>query len=234
MKLAYFAFDIFAPSNTAGFVHTFEISQCLARKHTLKLYTIPPPRRILHLHRWNTIINQLPVEYVRFTLWFKPYLIPLLPLNAVSYHRVSRQLASFKPELVHERFHTPNPFGWRLARKHSLPRVLEVNSLYIEDGTYRNPVFNRIAELDRTAQFQHADALITQTETLRKLLAELSDAPTYVVANGVNTQHFTPNIDTMQLRRELGIPVDSVVVTFSGSFRDWHGVHLVPEIAEKI
>lgn len=234
MKTAYFAFDIFAPSPTAGFIHTCEMCRCLARRVSLKLYSLPPASRILHLHTWRTSIDRLPVEYVRFTLWFKPYLLPLVPLNAVSYRRVSRQIADFKPDLVHERFHTPNPFGWRLAAKHGVPRILEVNSLYIEDGAYRNPLFNSIAKRDRATQFCHADAFITQTETLKKLLSRLTDAPIYVVPNGVNTEHFTPDIDVVSLRGKLGIPRDAVVVTFSGSYRDWHGVHLVPEIAEQV
>jgi glycosyltransferase involved in cell wall biosynthesis len=233
MKVAFFAFDIFSPSDTAGFVHTIEITKKLSSLVELKLFAAPSIKRALNPFLWEERIEGLNINYARFTLWFKPYLIPFIPFNFLSYYRVYTKTKQFHPDIIHERFHSPNPFGYRISRKIDVPRVLEVNSPYIEDEAYKNPIFKKIAEKDRRTQFEHADAIITQTETLKKIISNVTDVPIYVVPNGVNTTKFKPG-DSSELRNKLGIPEDAVVITFSGSFRKWHGVHLIPKIAEKL
>lgn len=233
MRVAFFAFDIFSPSDTAGFVHTIEMAQRLSSLADLKLFAAPSLKRALNPFLWDEKIEGLDVSYARFTLWFKPYLIPFIPFNFLSYSLVYKRTKHFCPDLIHERFHSPNPFGYRISKKIGVPRILEVNSPYIEDEAYKNSILKRIAEKDRKKQFEHADAIITQTETLKKILSNVTDVPIYVVPNGVNTTKFKPQ-DSSIIRNKLGIPQDAIVITFSGSFRRWHGVHLIPAIADKL
>ena len=233
MKVAFFAFDIFSPSDTAGFVHTIEIAQKISSIVDLKLFAAPSFKRALNPFLWEERIESLDINYARFTLWFKPYLIPFIPFNFLSYYLVYKKTKQFRPDIIHERFHTPNPFGYRISQKIDVPRILEVNSPYIEDEAYKNPILKKIAEKDRKTQFEHADAIITQTETLKKIISNVTDVPIYVVPNGVNTTKFKP-CDSSELRNKLGIPENAVVITFSGSFRKWHGVHLIPKIAERL
>lgn len=233
MKVAFFAFDIFSPSDTAGFVHTIEIAQKLSSIVELKLFAAPSFKRALNPFLWEERIEDMDINYARFTLWFKPYLIPFIPFNFLSYYLVYTKTKQFHPDIIHERFHSPNPFGYRISRKINVPRILEVNSPYIEDEAYKNPIFKKIAEKDRRKQFQQADAIITQTETLKKIISNATDVPIYVVPNGVNTDKFSPH-DSLALRNKLGIPENATVITFGGSFRKWHGVHLIPRIARKL
>lgn len=233
MKVAFFAFDIFSPSDTAGFVHTIEITQKISSIVDLKLFAAPSFKRALNPFVWEEKLDGMDIDYARFTLWFKPYLIPFIPFNFLSYYLVYMKTKRFHPDIIHERFHSPNPFGYRISQKIGVPRILEVNSPYIEDEAYKNSIFKKIAEKDRKTQFEHADAIITQTETLKKIISNATDVPVYVVPNGVNTTKFKPG-DSSELRNKLGIPEDAVVITFSGSFRKWHGVHLIPKISERL
>ncbi len=233
MKVAFYAFDIFSPSDTAGFVHTIEITQKISSIVDLKLFAAPSFSRALNPFLWEERIEGMDINYARFTLWFKPYLIPFIPFNFLSYYLVQKKTKQFCPDLIHERFHSPNPFGYRISRKLGVPRILEVNSPYIEDEAYKNPLFQKIAKKDRKKQFENADAIITQTETLKNIIARATDVPIYVVPNGVNTKKFIPH-DPSALRNKLGIPENAIVITFSGSFRKWHGVHLIPETAKKL
>jgi glycosyltransferase involved in cell wall biosynthesis len=233
MKVAFFAFDIFSPSDTAGFVHTIEITHKLSSIVDIKLFAAPSLKRALNPLLWEEEIEDLKMNYARFTLWFKPYLVPFIPFNFLSYYLIYTKTREFKPDIIHERFHSPNPFGYRISQKMHVPRVLEVNSPYIEDEAYKNSLLRKLAQKDRKTQFGYADAIITQTHTLKRIISKVTDVPVYVVPNGVNTKKFKP-CDSYVLRSRLGIPENAIVITFSGSFRKWHGAHLIPEIARRL
>ncbi len=195
------------------------------------LYALPGEGGVLNPFLWNDACNGVPIQYVRFTVSFRPLVKILYPLNIISHKKALRTLQAHKPDLIHERFHTPNPYGVKLANEMGIKRVLEVNSLYIEDGAYTGRKAE-IARHDRAVQFEHASAIITQTETLKKMIGGLTDRPIFVVPNGVDTAKFTPEIDSNELKSRLGIK-DEIVITFLGSFRKWHGVHQIPEIAKR-
>lgn len=235
MKIAYFAFDQFIPSKHAGFVHTSEIINSLQQiGHDVTLYALPAPPMLYNILKWEDVYHNIKVKYVRFTVSFRPNVIAFLPLNIPSFFNVWKNLSRQNPDIIHERFHTPNPFGRYIADKKNIPRIVEVNSLYIEDGAYKNKLLIKIATYDRYKQFQNAEALITQTESLRNILETITDKPIYVVANGVDTKKFRPDIASSSMRHDLKLKEDDIVVTFVGSFRKWHGVHRIPEIASEI
>lgn len=235
MKIAYFAFDQFIPSRHAGFVHTFEIVNSLQNiGHDIALYALPAPPRLYNILDWEDTYRNIKVNYVRFTVSFRPNVVAFLPLNIPSFFNVWKSLSKQDPDIIHERFHTPNPFGWYIANKKKIPRILEVNSLYIEDEAYKNRLLIKLATYDRFKQFQNAVAIITQTETLKKILGTITDKPIYVVPNGVDTKKFTPDAASNSLRRSLNLKDDDIVITFAGSFRQWHGVHQIPLIASEL
>lgn len=220
MKISYFAFDIFNKSSTAGYVHTKEITENLSKYVDLRLTLMPSKKDFINPFLWSRNGR----DYSRFTLWFKPYLVPALPMNVLSWYSVLDKITKFKPDLIHTRFHCPNPFGWRIAKKLGIPLVLEVNSPYVEDSPYSG-ILKRIIEKDRETQFENCDAIITQTETLKNILQEVTDKPVHVVSNGVNIDLFKPMM--------TNISEGQTVVCFSGSFQKWHGVHLIPEIVNR-
>ncbi len=234
MKIAYFAFDQYIPSKHAGYVHTLEIVSNLQQiGHEVELYALPSPPKLYNILKWTDAYQNINVNYVRFTVSFKPAVIVFLPLNIPSFFNAWKSISQQKPDIIHERFHTPNPFGWFMASQKSIPRILEVNSLYIEDGAYKNRLLIKLATYDRCKQFQNTEAIITQTESLKKMLEKITDKPVYVVPNGVDTKKFRPDIPT-SIRQDLGLNLSDILITFIGSFREWHGVHQIPVIASEI
>ncbi|HEY9246474.1 MAG TPA: glycosyltransferase family 4 protein, partial [Candidatus Methanoperedens sp.] len=164
MRIAYFAFDQFIPSKHAGFVHTSEIVNSLQQMgHDIEIYALPAPPKIYNILKWKDIYQNIKVNYVRFTVSFRPDVIAFLPLNIPSLFNAWNSLSKQNPDIIHERFHCPNPFGWYIADQKKIPRILEVNSPYIEDGAYKNRLAVKLASFDRRKQFENAKALITQT-----------------------------------------------------------------------
>jgi len=235
MRIAYFAFDQYIPSKHAGFVHTSEIIKGLQHiGHDIILYALPAPPKLYNFLEWSDTYQNIRVKYVRFTVSFRPEVIAFSPLNIPSFINTWKSLSEQDPDIIHERFHTPNPFGWYIADRKKIPRVLEVNSLYIEDEAYRNKLQIKLAKYDRNKQFQSAKAIITQTESLKKMLENIINKPIYVVPNGVDTNKFRPDIASNGIREKLRLKTDDTLVTFIGSFREWHGVHQIPVIASDI
>lgn len=235
MKIAYFAFDQFIPSKHAGFVHTSEIVRNLQEiGHDVELYALPAPPKLYNILKWHDTYQNIKVNYVRFTVSFKAGVIVFLPLNIPSFWSALENISKQETDVIHERFHTPNPFGWYIAKKKKIPRILEVNSLYIEDEAYKNRLLIRLASYDRNKQFRNTKAIITQTESLKRMIGTITDRPIYVVPNGVNTSKFRPDIASDNVKQSLYLNAGDIIITFVGSFREWHGVHQIPYIASRI
>ena len=51
---------------------------------------------------------------------------------------------------------------------------------------------------------------------------------------GANTEVFAPRDDGPAVRRELGIADDALVVAYSGSFKSWHGLEMMVDVAARL
>ena len=231
-NVAYFAFDQFIPSDHAGFVHTCSIVKALRDLgNDVTIYGIPGGRDLHNPLKWKGSYQGIPVNYVRFTVSFKLKYRLLYPLNFISYRETLKHIKMQKPDLIHERFHLPNPYSIKIWEDTKIPKVLEVNSLYVEEGTYAGREKKTAIE-EREKLFRQCEAIITQTETLKGMIEEITDKPVFVVPNGVDTEKFRPDINCVDLKRDLGLK-DEVIITFVGSFRKWHGVHHISKIADR-
>ncbi len=231
-NVAYFAFDQFIPSDHAGFVHTCSIVKALRDlDNDVTIYGIPGGRDLYNFFKWRGCYQQIPLNYVRFTVSFKLKYRLFYPLNLISYRKTLEHLKRQNPDLIHERFHLPNPYSIKIWEDTKIPKVLEVNSLYVEEGIYGGRE-KRIASEQREKLLSQCEAIITQTDTLKGMIEEITDKPVFVVPNGVDTEKFKPEIYCDDLKKELELN-NEVVITFVGSFRRWHGVHHIRKIAEK-
>ncbi len=232
-NVAYFAFDQFIPSNHAGFVHTFSIVKALRDiGNDVVLYGIPSGLNLFNLLKWRGSYKGIPVNYTRFIVSFKLRYQFFSFLNTLSYHKVVRLLKEQSPDIIHERFHVPNPYSIKICEELGIPKILEVNSLYIEEGVY-NGRAKEVALKQRKKLFEQCKAIITQTETLKNMIRNLTNKPIYVIPNGVDTEMFKPDVYCEDMKKELNIDNDDVIVTFVGSFKRWHGVDQIPKIAKR-
>jgi glycosyltransferase involved in cell wall biosynthesis len=231
-NVAYLAFDQFVPSKHAGFVHSYSIAKAIKSiGNDVVLYGIPTGVDLYNLTRWSGEYHGLNVNYVRFIVSFKSKYRPLYPLNIISYYKTLKNLQDQDPDIVHERFHLPNPFSAKLFERLDCPKVLEINNLYVGCGVYGGRDEKKAQEQQKK-HFDQSDAIITQTRTLKDMIGEVIDKPIYVVPNGVDTKKFDPDHSSEELRKELGLEEDQIVVTFLGSFRKWHGAQFISKMAD--
>lgn len=214
MKVAYFAFSERYGASDAGFVHVYNIVKNLAREIDVRLFirggeAVEGSFEIVDvtLPSLENVSRTFPSRYIR------------------NYLDILRK--TMDVEIVHERFHV-NPVDLFFVgdRKY----VLEVNDPGIETWAgLRRLLYSPLVRL----KFRRCDAIITQTETLRAIIAKHTDKPIYVVPNGVDTDRFNPSVES-DLREGYGVKDEDILVTYVGSFREWHGVQDIPRIAERI
>jgi len=233
-NIAYFAFDQLIPSEHAGFVHTISIVKSLKEfGNKIVLYAIPSGLNLVNILKWKGEYEGIPINYTRFVTSFKLKYRIFSFLNLVSYPIVLKSIKKQNPEIIHERFCLPCKYSIKIYKKFdSIPKILEVNSLFVEEGIYP-PKIAKIAKKQRREIFKLCNAIITQTETLKSQISKLTEKPVYVIPNGVDTRKFKPNLNAKHLRKELNLKKDEIIVTFVGSFRKWHGVEKIPKIAKK-
>jgi len=211
MKVAYFALGETYNSPHAGFVHTYNIVKSLSRYLDIELFINGQNQK-----------TDIPTTFVS---------LPSVKLKnpfdyAKNYDKLKKHLKDF--DIVHERFHI-NPIDLLFVGDKKY--VLEVNdpAPAIYSGL-KGKIYSKIIN----KKFASADALITQTETLKKILSKFYSGRIYVVANGVDIKFFEKNKCKFDMRKRYGIKKEQIVITFTGSFREWHGVHHVPYISEEI
>jgi glycosyltransferase involved in cell wall biosynthesis len=83
----------------------------------------------------------------------------------------------------------------------------------------------------RESLCRQASAVIAPIPEIVPLFAR---EKTEIVTWGANVLAFDPRKRSHETRRSLGISESEVVALFSGSFRPWHGVHVVEDAARRL
>jgi len=160
-----------------------------------------------------------------------------LPFERSQYtlHRMMvKQLEALpgRPSFIYQRMSALNYAGVTLARRWAVPLVLEYNGseVWIASNwrrSFRDPA---LASAVEDACLRHADLVVAVSEVLADELVGRGVPRERVVwyPNGVDPVVFDPERysreDSAELRQKLAIPADAVVVTFIGTFGQWHGV----------
>ncbi len=138
----------------------------------------------------------------------------------------------FSPSFIYERYSLWGTAGQRLARKHSIPLVLEVNSpLTYEEEKYRGgSFFPSVARWTERRTWRRADLLVAVSLALRNHFEEagVEAWKVEILPNAVDTRLFRPDVDDSPLRSRLK-PDGRFVIGFVGSFKAWHGVDFLLE-----
>ena len=216
MKVAYFALSEEYGGHDAGFVHAHSVVYFLSKAGLdVELFIGAARGKV-----------KADVDCVFVTL---PRISNFFRVNPVSYFRsffeIRRRIRDV--DVVHERFHV-NPVDLLFLGKRKY--VLEVNDPAIELAHgFKRVLYKWLVRM----KYNRADAIIVQTETLKGIVSRHTDTPVYVVPNGVDTARFRPDVKS-GFRKKYGILKSDVVVTFVGSFREWHGVLDVVRMAKRM
>lgn len=142
-------------------------------------------------------------------------------------HRLREAFATWRPDLVYERYALFGSAGSTVAAESAIPHVLEVNApLTDEHERHRDLGLPHTARALERAILRRADLVIAVSDPLRSWLVGEGVAPSaiLVLPNGVDVDRFAPSPGTRaELRATLGWP-DAFVVGFVGSLRPWHDV----------
>jgi glycosyltransferase involved in cell wall biosynthesis len=164
-----------------------------------------------------------------------------LPFERSQYtlHRMMvRQLAetgsAARPDFIYQRMSPANYAGVTLARRWGVPLILEYNGseVWIASNWRRSFRYPELALAVENANLRHADLVVTVSDVLANELVERGVPKERVVwyPNCVDTSIFDPanypDEDARRLRKMLDIPDNAPVVTFIGTFGQWHGVEV--------
>jgi glycosyltransferase involved in cell wall biosynthesis len=149
-----------------------------------------------------------------------------------------RELGGF----IYQRLSLGNYAGVVLSRRHRLPLVIEYNGSerWLANNWGTPLSMEWLAMMAEDVCLRHAHLIVTVSEALKDELIRRGVEPERIVAhpNGVDTAVFSPDrfsrTDTLALRKRYGIPADSVVVTFVGTFGPWHGAEVLAKCVARM
>jgi starch synthase len=225
MRIVYVASDQRVPGRTGGSVHVFEVARGLARRG----------------HEVHAVVHReagVPDHEER---------------DGVAWHRISwrpghrlfrfraraaveRVMASVRPQALMERYYNFGGEGILAASRAGIPSLLEVNSPAVDHPGSLKAALDalllvRPLRRRREALCRAATALVSP---LMEIVPDFARTKTVKVSWGANVDSFHPSRRRPELRAALGVPEGAVAVLFSGSFRPWHGVHVLEEAARRL
>ncbi|HUQ95543.1 MAG TPA: glycosyltransferase family 4 protein [Bryobacteraceae bacterium] len=155
--------------------------------------------------------------------------------NFKTVDQVSRIIEAESIEFIYQRMSLANYSGVSLSRKYKIPLILEYNGS--EAWVARNwgkPLRNQLlAEQVEEACLKHAHLIVTISDVLRDELVDrgidlerIVTYPNCIDPDAFNPANFSA-LDKIALRKSYGIEPDAVVVTFVGTFGQWHGAEIL-------
>jgi alpha-maltose-1-phosphate synthase len=222
VRILYVASDQVVPGRTGGSVHVLEVARGLAaRGHDV--------HAVVHRQRGSPDLE----EQAGVT-WHRIEWVPdhrLFRFRARG--RVASIAAGARPQVVMERYYNFGGEGLAVAAERGLPSVLEVNSPLLDHPGSLKGALDALAVVRPLRRYRErlcrqATALVTP---LPQIVPDFARGKTETVTWGANVDAFSPERRREDVRAELGVPPGAVAVLFSGSFRPWHGVHVLEEAA---
>lgn len=168
-------------------------------------------------------------------------------LNYYRFNRsVERQIAAVAKEdpfdFIYQRLSLGNYSGVMASRTHRVPLILEYNGS--EAWIARNwgrPLRNQmLAEAVEAANLRHAHLVVTISDVLRDELVERGVEKERIVTypNCIDPTIFDPSRFPTQeieaVRQRHDIPANATLVTFIGTFGQWHGAEVLAAAARHL
>ena len=224
MKVLYVATDQVVPGTTGGSVHVLEVARGLARRgHEVHAIVRHRGSRVAPAQdgvRWHPVAWRPGHRFFRFRA--RP--------------AVAAVAAAVEPDVIVERYYNFGGEGVAAAAARGVPAVLEVNSPVVDHPGSLKAALDaallvRPLKRRREAMVRRAAALVAP---IPEIVPAFARDKTEIVAWGANVDAFAPERRDESRRRALGIPEGATAVLFSGSFRPWHGVHVLEAAARRL
>jgi glycosyltransferase involved in cell wall biosynthesis len=142
------------------------------------------------------------------------------------------RVVEFAPDFIYQRYARFSWAGVEAGLRSRRPLFLEYNGSEVWVGKH----WDRVGSLDllrRCEELNLAAAarifVVSEVERVNLLKAGIPDSKIVVNPNGVDPEKFRPGIGGVDVRAELGLNVDEILVGFTGTFGPWHGVLALAE-----
>lgn len=138
-----------------------------------------------------------------------------------------------KPEVVYERYSLYSTAGTKLARAFSLPRILEVNTLLVEEQSHRLH-FPGVASKFEDFIVQSAPSIIVVSEPLRDAFVQrgIDENRITIMPMAVDVKRFHPDVPPVDLNSKYNIN-GKTIAGYVGTLTAWHGIDLLFDVAER-
>ena len=136
-------------------------------------------------------------------------------------------ISSDPPSFIYQRYARFSFAGVETSLRSGVPLFLEYNGSEVWigrnwDGTSDLDLLERYERLNLAAAVRIF--VVSEVEKSNLIKAGISPEKIVVNPNGVDTDAFRPGIGGVEVRHELGISAETVLVGFVGTFGPWHGV----------
>jgi starch synthase len=225
VRILYVASDQTVPGSTGGSVHVLEVSRGLAdRGHEVHAVVAAQDGLPAEEERAGARVHR--IRWTPASRFFRFRAQPAV-------EAIAREV---RAQVVLERYYNFGGEGVGAAATLGVPSVLEVNSPIVDHpGSWKARLdaaaLVRPLRRRREALVRRAAALVAP---LREIVPAFAREKTEVVTWGANVDAFDPARRNAAGRAALGAPEGATVVLFAGSFRPWHGVHVLEAAARRL
>jgi len=225
VRVLYVASDQRVPGRTGGSVHVLEVARGLAaRGHQVHAVVHRDPPAPEQEERSGVVFHRVS--------WWPPH--RFFRVRARS--RVAAIAQQARPDVVMERYYNFGGEGVSVARSRRLPVLLEVNAPIIDHPGSLKRLLDTLMVVQplrrrREGLVREAAALVAP---IPEIVPGFARSKTEVLPWGANVELFRPERRSPALRSKWGVPDGAVVVLFVGSFRPWHGVHVLETAARQL
>ena len=156
--------------------------------------------------------------------------------------QLSRLTVSRRYSFIYQRMSVANYAGVVLSRRWRVPLVIEYNGseAWIARNWGKALKFHNLAVRAEEVCLQHAHLVVTVSGVLRDELIERGVSPERIVfyPNCIDPEIFSPDRFIQQertaLRQRYDIGQNAIVVTFVGTFGQWHGAEILAEAVQEL
>jgi glycosyltransferase involved in cell wall biosynthesis len=158
--------------------------------------------------------------------------VPALRFSQKICEDVKSSLNNERPSFIYQRYSLYSYAAAQLSRELSVPLVTEYNGseLWISKNWGISPRYFALAKEIELLNLNLSDLVVVVSSASRRELIErgIESEKILVNPNGVDPEAFQPNLQNLELRRDLGIE-NCYVIGFIGTFGPWHGVNKLIE-----
>jgi glycosyltransferase involved in cell wall biosynthesis len=165
-------------------------------------------------------------------LWFWNALkdLKLLKHDRKAGKQLEQAIYTFQPDMIYERGEYLQDSGVKMARKHGIKHVLEVNSPVVEEmAAFEGPDLLRfLGHSKERKKLKGTDHIIVVSSAIKTYLQTFYGCPKpiYVAPNAINPKKEQFNTGTVAQIRS-GFSNDIRIIGFVGSLFPYHGVDLL-------